>query len=256
VRPPPANEQGARDLDMPAFFVHGVPDTYRLWDGVRRHLRRTDVIACSLPGFGTPLPDGFAATKESYVDWIVDEIERVAESVDLVGHDWGANLVQRVVSLRPDLVRTWACGSGVIDVEYAWHPLAQQWQTPGVGEQLMQLTTAEALAEGLAQAGMPPPVAVEAAARVDDVMKASILSLYRSALDLAREWQAGIERVARPALVLWGARDPYAEVRFAERLAARVRGGLCVLDAGHWWPAERPVEAAAALERFWAAGRG
>ena len=42
--------------------------------------------------------------------------------------------------------------------------------------------------------------------------------------------------------------------RFAERLAARVRGELLLLDdCGHWWPYERPAEAAAALNRFWAA---
>ena len=51
--------------------------------------------------------------------------------VDLVGHDWGSLLVQRVVSLRPDLIRTWACGNGPVDTEYVWHDMAQQWQTPG-----------------------------------------------------------------------------------------------------------------------------
>jgi pimeloyl-ACP methyl ester carboxylesterase len=39
---------------------------------------------------------------------------------------------------------------------------------------------------------------------------------------------------------------------FAERLAARVGGELVLFEGcGHWWPLERPAEAAAALERFW-----
>ena len=80
---------------MPAVLIHGVPDTPRLWDKLRAHLSRRDVLAPALPGFGCPAPDGFAATKEAYVDWLVAELERVGEPVDLVGHDWGALLVQR-----------------------------------------------------------------------------------------------------------------------------------------------------------------
>jgi len=118
---------------MPAVLIHGVPDTPALWDKLRSHLSRRDVFAPALPGFGCPVPPGFSATKEAYVDWLVAELERVGEPVDLVGHDWGALLVQRAVSLRPDLIRTWACGDGPIDREYVWHDLARQWQTPGVG---------------------------------------------------------------------------------------------------------------------------
>jgi pimeloyl-ACP methyl ester carboxylesterase len=39
---------------MPAVFVHGVPDTTRLWDAVRARLERTDVVTPALPGFGAP----------------------------------------------------------------------------------------------------------------------------------------------------------------------------------------------------------
>jgi len=63
--------------------------------------------------------------------------------------------VQRAVSLRPDLVRTWVCGDGPIDREYVRHDLAQQWQTPGVGEAIMAAMSDDALAEGLAAGGMP-----------------------------------------------------------------------------------------------------
>ena len=110
---------------MPAFFVHGVPDTSALWDGVRANIERDDVIAPNLPGFGAPVPDGFGATKEEYVDWVIAEIEKVGEPVDIVGHDWGSLLVQRAVSLRPEFIRTWAAGAGTVDREYVWHDLAQ-----------------------------------------------------------------------------------------------------------------------------------
>jgi pimeloyl-ACP methyl ester carboxylesterase len=243
----------ARDF-MPAVLVHGVPDTHRLWDPLRSHLHRTDVIAVSLPGFDAPLPSGFAATKEAYAEWLIGEIARVGEPVDLVGHDWGALLVQRTVSLRPDLIRTWACGDGPIDVEYVWHDMAQQWQTPEVGEQIMAMMTPEMLAAGLASIGVPAAEAEKTARFFDETMKDCILRLYRSAINVGAEWQADVEKVRRPALILWSKDDPYVAPRFAERLAKRVHGDLLLLEGcGHWWPIERPAEAAAALERFWAA---
>lgn len=238
---------------MPVVLVHGVPDTHRLWAPLRSELRRSDVIAVPLPGFGVPLPSGFAATKEAYVDWLIAEIERLREPVDLVGHDWGSLLVQRAVSLRPDLIRTWACGDGPVDVEYVWHDLAQRWQAPGVGEQIMARLTPEALENGLAAAGVPRVAARETVRHVDATMKDCILRLYRSAVHVGREWQADVEKVTRPALILWGKDDPYVAPVFAERLAARVRGRLVLFEGcGHWWPVERHAEAAAELERFWA----
>jgi len=239
---------------MPAYLVHGVADTHRLWDKLRSRLSRRDVLAPSLPGFGAATPPGFQPTKEAYVDWLIDEIERAGEPVDLVGHDWGSLLVQRVVSLRPDLIRTWACGDGPIDREYVWHDLARQWQTPGVGEAIMAGMSGDALADGLAAGGVPAEDARAVASHVDETMKACILGLYRSAVLVGDEWEDDVARVARPALILWSRDDPYVAPRFAERLAARVRGELVLLEGcGHWWPLERPAEAAAALERFWRA---
>ena len=236
---------------MPVVLVHGVPDTHRLWDRLRSHLGRRDVIAVSLPGFDAPLPAGFVPTKEAYVDSLVGAIERVGEPIDLVGHDWGSLLVQRVVSIRPDLIRTWACGDGPVDVEYVWHDMAQQWQTPGVGEAVMEAMSGDALAEGLAAAGVPADDARAVAAQVDARMKECILGLYRSAIRVGEEWEDGVARVTRPALVLWSRDDPYVPARFAERLAARVHGEIILLDCGHWWPSERPADAASVLERFW-----
>ena len=50
---------------MTAFFVPGVPNTSEMWDGVRAHLARVDVVTPNLPGFDAPVPDGFDATKET-----------------------------------------------------------------------------------------------------------------------------------------------------------------------------------------------
>lgn len=236
---------------MPAFFVHGVPETHHLWDGVRQHLSREDIIAPDLPGFGNDPPSGFTSTKEEYLDWLIAEVEKAGEPVDIVGHDWGALLVGRLACIRGDLVRTWAVGGAAIDEGYDWHPMAKMWQTPGVGEQVMQGFTIEAMVTALSNDGVPEDVARAVAERVDDRMKAAILPLYRSAVNYPTEWGPDVDKIDKPGMLIWGEKDPYMQVEFARKMAARTGAELVLLPGSHWWPLQFPKEAAAALERLW-----
>src|SRR5919205_3351845 len=120
---------------MPIVLVHGNPETAAVWDDLRAHLGRDDVVALSPPGFGAPLPAGFGATADEYVAWLTAEVKRLEPPIDLVGHDWGGGHVCRAVAARPDLVRSWATDiAGALDPDYVWHERAQVWQTPGAGE--------------------------------------------------------------------------------------------------------------------------
>jgi len=238
---------------MPAVFVHGVPDTERVWHAVRRHLTRGDVRALSLPGFGCPLPSGFTPTKEGYVDWLLAELGSIDGPIDLVGHDWGALLVMRAVSLRPAIARTWAAGAAPLDPEYEWHDAARMWQTPGVGEQMMAAMTPETMSAALAGAGVPAADALATSSAVDETMKQCILTLYRSAVRVSEEWVGDLARITAPGLILWGDGDAFVAPRFGERMAERTRARLVHWDCGHWWPLERPSEVAAALEEHWRA---
>src|SRR5262249_32674120 len=157
---------GRYRIGMPAVLVHGVPDTHRLWDKLRARLARRDVVTPSLPGFGVPTPDGFAPNKEAYVAWLIGQLEAIGEPVDLVAHGWGCILALRAASLRPDLVRTLACGDGPIDREYVWHDIAQQWQTPELGEAVMAGLAGDMLAQALAGV-MPADDAHVVASHVD-----------------------------------------------------------------------------------------
>jgi pimeloyl-ACP methyl ester carboxylesterase len=242
---------------MPAVFVNGVPDTGALWNPLRARLERRDVIALEPPGFGSPVPIGFGCTKEDYAEWLVAELTAIGEPVDLVGHDWGCIHVLRLASTHPELVRTLACGSGPLDRDYVWHPMAQLWQTAGAGEEivggLLALPRADRIA-GLAAGGAPPELAAIQADAIDESMTTAILALYRSAVTVGAEWQGAVETMPRlPALVLWGRDDPYVTPEIGERLAARIDAELIVLDGcAHWWPWERAAESAAALEQLWA----
>lgn len=238
---------------MPAIFVHGVPETDHLWDGVRERLTRKDTVAVSLPGFGCALPESFGCTKEEYLDWLIGEVEKASEPVDIVGHDWGALLTARLVQLRPDLVRSWAIGGAAIDEGYDWHPMAKMWQTPGLGEQVMAGFTLEAMVTALTAEGVPEAAARGVASRIDERMKTCILPLYRSAVTFMRDWHCDVDRMkARPGLMIWGEKDPYMQIVFARRMAERAAARLVTVSGSHWWPVQFPAEAAAYLEEFWA----
>ncbi|MFF1819621.1 alpha/beta fold hydrolase [Kribbella sp. NPDC058245] len=237
---------------MPAVLIHGVPDTHRLWDGVRGHLSRHDVQAWDLPGFGSPRAEGFGSTKEEYVDWLIQRLESIGEPVDLVGHDWGCILTARVASLRPDLVKTWAGGNGPINSAYHWHALAEIWQDPDKGAQFMADSTPASLADLVASFDIPAELASQTAAHVDDLMKDSILKLYRSAVTVGTEWEPGLANVQAPSLVFWGALDPACQIEFGHRLGESLRAVKVVeLDCNHWTVLQKPAQIASLLEAHW-----
>jgi pimeloyl-ACP methyl ester carboxylesterase len=236
---------------VPAVFVHGVPDTAALWAPLLDPLDRDDVVCLSLPGFGTAVPSGFGCTKDEYATWLADELRTYAEPVDLVGHDWGSILVQRVATTDPELLRSWVLADGAVSEVFKWHDLAQRWQTPEVGEQIMELMTGDAVVDALREAGHPDPTG--AVTHIDDTMKAAVLALYRSAVGIAEEWTPGPVPHERPALVLWGDRDTYGAPGYGRAAASGAGAEFVVLDAGHWSVVQRPEVAASELMRFWAA---
>ncbi|MGV1682250.1 alpha/beta fold hydrolase [Sphingopyxis sp. NJF-3] len=242
------------------LFLHGVPDSPAIWRPLLAALDLDDVPVAvpALPGFTAPLPAGFPATKEAYADWAVGEAEALVAAhgpIDIVGHDWGALIAQRVAMLRPDLIRSWAVSNAVIDPDYRGHRIARIWNTPILGEIFMALSRPAALARGLAGQGMPADIAAEEAAQwANRDKRRAILRLYRSAkgLSFEHDWARDIGRLPAKGALIWGANDPYVELAVAERFAARTGTPLTVIDgAGHWAIAERPAEVAAALTRFW-----
>ena len=179
---------------MPAYLVHGVPDSPAVWDPLRSHLARRDVVTPTLPGFGTPLPAGFQATCDEYAAWLIEDIARLGEPVDLVGHDWGALLVMRVASLRPDLVRTLATGGGPLDLEYRWHDTAVDVADAGRRRAAHDDVRRRDRDRRARRRRASARVRDRRVARIDERMKDAILRLYRSAIDVSARWAAGSRR--------------------------------------------------------------
>jgi pimeloyl-ACP methyl ester carboxylesterase len=239
-------------------LVHGVPETSAVWDPLRAHLGLDDVVALQLPGFGCERPRGFGATKEEYVSWLVAELERLRADrhIDLVGHDWGGGFVVRLVSTRPDLVRSWVTdASGLGDPGFEWHELAKVWQTPDAGEAFWEQQLAlppEQGASTLASFGVPADQALLMAGWPDATMTDCILCLYRSAVDVGREWAADFQNIPAPGLALLPSDDPFLSPSGARAGAGRAGAKVAELAGlGHWWMLQDPARGAAVLRDFW-----
>src|SRR4051794_13086797 len=182
---------------MPIVLIHGNPECDAIWDELRTHLGRDDVVALSPPGFGVRLPAGFGASSDEYLAWLIDELQRIPGPIDVVGHDWGGGHVMRLVMTRPDLIRSWVTDiAGCFDPEYVWHERAQVWQTSGAGETAVagQLAAPVDLRARLyTELGMSPDAALRCSEAFDKDMASAILALYRSAAQpKMREWGADL----------------------------------------------------------------
>jgi len=243
---------------MTLVLVHGAPETSAVWDPLRAVLGRSDIEALRLPGFGTPRPGGFGATKEEYVAWLVAELERIGGDgpIDLVGHDWGGGFVIRVVSTRPELVRSWVTDAGAIgDPGFEWHDFGKIWQTPGEGEEFFAQQLASVPEEGAAvfeSFGVPADEARTLFGWADQEMADCILDLFRSAVDVGRQWGPDFHDIAAPGLALLPTEDPFLSAEGSRRAAARA--GVEVVELaglGHWWMLQDPGRAATVLSDFW-----
>ena len=236
-------------------FVHGVPETAALWDGVRSHLD-AESVALSLPGFGTPRPTGFGATKDEYVAWLVEELDAVDGPIDLVGHDWGAALTYRVATAHGGRLRSWVTDNlSGISPDYEWHDFAKIWQTPGEGEKFWADQLALPVEESAAvfeAFGVPHDDAVAMAGWADETMAGCVLDLYRSAVpNNFATWSEPFRPTAAPGMVLLATADPFGDEAASRQVAGALGAQVRVLgEYGHWWALQAPAAAAAALTEF------
>jgi pimeloyl-ACP methyl ester carboxylesterase len=240
-------------------LVHGVPETAEIWDEVRELLDE-DSVALSLPGFGGPRPDGFAATMDAYAAWLVGELEAIDDPVDLVGHDWGALLTYRMATAHGRLIRSWVADiAGALHPDYVWHDVAKVWQTHGDGEALVaQMAQSGVEAAPVYEGyGVPPEAARRLASWMDTTMGECILELYRSALpNPAAHWMDVWGPTTTPGLVLAPTEEPFGDPAQSTEVSTMLGAVHHELHGvGHWWPLQAPAAGAQAIGAFYASVR-
>ncbi|GIV79929.1 MAG: hypothetical protein KatS3mg050_4323 [Litorilinea sp.] len=141
---------------------------------------------------------------------------------------------------------------------YRWHYLARIWRTPLLGEIFFATTTRTAFGLSLRHGnprGLPKAMVDRMYRDLDRGTKRAVLRLYRATNNpgqMAEALGALFRQLDVPALVIWGAADPYVPVRFAERQREFFpRARIVILEqSGHWPFADDPEAVAGALIPF------
>jgi pimeloyl-ACP methyl ester carboxylesterase len=237
-------------VGTPTVYCHGNPTSGEDWMPFME--RGGPAIAIDMPGWGRsdrPDPARFDYSMHglsAFLERCLDELG--IEGRKLVLHDWGA-LTLIGAQRRPQLVEKLAILNAVpLLPGYRWHWVAQAWRRRPLGELANATTTRWGLGLVLRQArgnrsAMPPEF-------VDSIWRhwgagtsKALLALYRHA-DPDRLAAAGkdLGKLACPSLVIWGERDPYLPVGFAEAYAnALPSAGVELLPgAGHWLWIDEP----------------
>ena len=234
----------------PTVFVHGHPTHSEDW---LPFLERLDgpAIALDLPGWGySERPAGFDYSMDGLARFVGRALDRLEiDECSLVVHDWGSVALIEA-QRRPERVRRLVVINAVpLLPGYRWHWVARYlWRVPVVGE-LANLTSTRPALRALSRQASPRPGPMPDEF-IDMVLRArrrgtwpQSLALYRSA-DPDRLAAAGelLGQLDCPALVAWGAQDPYLPLDFARAYAERLpRAELVELEgAGHWPWLDRP----------------
>ena len=257
----PVSSVGDPGAEEAVVFVHGNPGSSRDWDDLLSRVAPfARGIALDMPGFGrAERPRDFEYTVPGYARFLGSALDRLnVRRAHLVLHDFGGPWGLEWATRDPDrLASATLINTGVL-LDYSWHYLARVWRTPLAGELFQKTTTRAGLRTALRHGnprGLPRAFVDRMYDSVDAGTDRAILKLYRATQDPAgdgRRQADALRPLDRPALVVWGAHDPYVPVRLAEhQREAFPRAEVTVLDgSGHWPFADDPDGVGRAVEPF------
>lgn len=224
-------------------FLHGVPGSADAWfDLIPQVGVFGRAVAFDLPGFGAAeAPPGWDYTTGGWSCFLAALLHELGiERAHLVMHDVGGVGLMWAAAHPSAFASAVLIDTGVM-IDYRWHAVARLHRAPGVGR----------LATVLGGAALPITLrALERAPRrlepeqIDDWRRAYDRRARRAMLHFYRSTAAsGLESLAsalrpldRPALVLWGAHDPFAGVELAERQREAFPSAEVVVlpESGHY----------------------
>ncbi len=234
---------------VPMLLLHGSPDTNAMWTPLIAKLSaQAHCFALDLPGFGgSTLPADFAVTLDHMADFVHELLAalKIVEPVVLVMTDFGGHYGLAFAVKYPEQVRGLVISNTNFFHDYQWHTFAKLYRMPLLGELLMATSSKAQINKSLKQFAPALPDAYIDQSYASgfgspDVRK-TILRMYRarSSSDFIG-WEDKLTALLKhkPALVLWGDRDPFIAPVYAERFgAANVHH---FTEYSHWLPLEAP----------------
>jgi len=257
----PLLEFGSPGLDEAVVFVHGNPGSSLDWERLARGVGEFGrAVAMDMPGFGAAdKPPNFDYSVPGYARFLGRLLaERRVQRAHLVMHNFGGPWGLTWAAANPEAVASVTCiNTGVLS-GYRGHYLARIWQTPLLGELFMASTTKAGMRLLLRHGnprGLPAEYFDHVYKTFDRGTRRAVLRLYRNTLNTeegARQLTEALRPLDLPALVVWGAQDPYIPVEFAERQRQVFpRAEIKILpDSGHWPFADDPGAVAQAVLPF------
>jgi pimeloyl-ACP methyl ester carboxylesterase len=245
-------------------FVHGSPGSSQSWLDLlpRVGAMGRRAIAFDLPGYGHATKPWQPVTDFRFGGVFLEHLLRRlgVERVQLVIHDLGGVAGLQWGALHPRrLIGAVVIASGLLG--YKHHSLAQVSRRPGVGEAFWAAVDREAWRYGMqvGQDERPLPIAFldQIYDDLDRPTRCTIIHVYRSAeaseVEAIGAAQARVlKRRRRPALIVWGANDPYLPPAMAQRQREPFpAASVHVLEgSGHWPFADDPVRTRALVLPF------
>lgn len=241
--------------------MHGNPGSGRDWEELvdaTGELGRA--VALDMPGFGqADKPRDFAYRVSSYADFLQGALSELEiDRVHLVAHDFGGPFGLLWGLQHPT---AWASvvliNVGVLP-GYRWHAMARRWRTPVLGELLQAWIPRSAWRRSMQKSnpkGLPGSFVEKMYDDYDRGTRRAVLELYRATPDPAQAASTlgpALAELRKPALVLWGAKDPFAGVEYAERQREffDVQDMVILPDSGHWPFQDDPAPVAHAVVAF------
>jgi pimeloyl-ACP methyl ester carboxylesterase len=260
-------QAGPRHASVAVVFLHGNPGSSRDFDDLlSRAGRFTRAVAIDVPGWGKSdklahperqTTDGAAA----YIQGLLDKLG--IRRVVLVAHDFGGIWGLQWAAKHPGaLVGVTLIDTGVLK-DYTPHPAAVVWATPGAGEAQVASTTRESFRQSVNYM-QPKPLPNAFVDRMyddyDRPERCALLRYYRSVRDatlpdsnaLANAQAAALRGSRRPALVIWGEKDPYIPVEQAYKQRDVFKGARVkvIPGAAHWPYVDDPARVRALVVPF------
>jgi pimeloyl-ACP methyl ester carboxylesterase len=255
----PLIQAGPEDASEAVVFLHGNPGSRLDWqplvEGTGDFGR---ALAFDMPGFGNAdAPRDFGYRIEDYAGFIDGALTELGvKRAHLVVHDfggafgfcWGAEHPEALASVVMFNTGTWT--------HARWHRVARLWRRPVVGELVMALTNRRAWRKGLSSGpGLPAEMIDRMYDDFDRDTRRAVLRLYRATplpYPAAEGWVRGLAQLDRPALIVWGADDPFLGPRRVQDLQEPFPSAEVVHleGSGHFPFADNPRGAAEAVLPF------
>lgn len=257
----PAIEAGPSDAEEAVVFLHGHPGSSLDWERLVGEVGGfARAVAFDLPGLGkADKPADWSYTIGSYSAVLAAALNGLGiHRAHLVMHDLGGGPGLLWAATHPDAFASAVImGTGIL-IDYDWHGLAALQRKPLLGPVLVRLTTERGFRWTLRRyqrgARELPEWFIDRLWEDYDLRsRKAMMEMYRGAPPSGFERLAPLFReLDRPALALWGAKDPFVPSGQAALQRESFPGAEVVVleDSGHWPFIDNPDEASRHIVPF------